>query len=173
MAKFSKEDLQRYWELLKEWSEHRWHEFRENTIYFQIKAGLVIAYVAVAIFSIIIAIPSEAEYRVYVGGLTWGTGVRTYLDVHNDKLGTLNEVVLEVRGTVTEFDGKKRTGPWRKKVRRIGEGDVERVWPEDLLDAEHKPAGSNLAITRVIVYSADDKTEVFIDAAPTKKGKGE
>lgn len=146
-----------------------WIDFRRNSVYFQIKAGLVAAYVVIVLMTLVLAPPAPASFALTVGSLPWGVGKRTYVDLDNLDLGTLTDVVVEVQGRVIEFDGKESRGPWRMKLSRLKEGDTVRLWPEKLMTDQNRPAGDNLDVSRVRVYSADDPSNVLVDAAPTAK----
>ncbi len=146
-----------------------WADFRRNSVYFQIKAALVIAYVAIVLATLVLAPPAPPTYSLSVGSLPWGVGKRTYIDLDNLDLGTLKGVVIEVHGRVVEFDGKESRGPWRMTLPRLAEGDTVRLWPEKLLSDEQRPAGDNLDVSRVRVYPADDPSDILVDAAPTPK----
>lgn len=146
-----------------------WTDFRSNSVYFQLKAGLVAAYVAIVLATLVLAPPSPPAFALSVGHVPWGVAQRTYLDFDNLDLGTLKDVVVEVHGRVIEFDGKESRGPWKTALPRLSEGDTVRIWPEKLLSAQHRPAGDNLEIARVRVYRADDASDVIVDAAPKVK----
>lgn len=146
-----------------------WTDFRRNSVYFQIKAGLVAAYVVVVLATLVLAPPAPPAFKLAVGHVPWGVGQRTYLDFDNLELGGLKDVVIEVHGRVIEFDGKESRGPWRMTLPRLSEGDTVRIWPEKLLSDQHRPAGDNLEIARVRVYPKDDPEDVLVDAAPKAK----
>lgn len=146
-----------------------WTDFRSNSVYFQLKAGLVAAYVAIVLATLVLAPPSPPTFALSVGHVPWGVGQRTYLDFDNLDLGTLKDVVVEVQGRVIEFDGKESRGPWKMALPRLSEGDTVRIWPEKLMSAQHRPAGDNLEIARVRVYAADDPSDVIVDAVPKAK----
>lgn len=167
------EKLQELKARAQEMAREQWESFRENSIYFQLKAYLVLGYVVIVVATLVLAPPADPDYKIEVGTIPFGATERTYLDIHNYKLGTLNNVVLEVEGEVTEFDGKTKRGPWKRKLRRIAQGDYVKVWPDTLLDREHKPAGNNLRVDRVIVYEEDDPEDLLINGRPVVKGAAE
>lgn len=147
-------------------ARERWRDFRENSVYFQLKAGLVVGYAVIVVATLVLAPPAAPSYKLRVETLEWGLGQRTMLELQNLKLGTLSGHIIEVQGTVVEFDGKAKSGTWRAPLRRLSEGDSEKLSPEKLLSAKNVPAGDNLTITRVRVYPKDDPDRVVVDGVP-------
>lgn len=146
-----------------------WIDFRRNSLYFQAKAGLVVAYIGIVLATLILAPPSPPTFGAVTGSVPWGVGKRTFIDLDNYDVGNLKDVIVEVHGTVIEFDGKESRGPWRMRLARLSEGDTVRVWPEKLLSDNNRPAGDNLDVSRVRIYPADDPSDILVDAAPTPK----
>lgn len=146
-----------------------WSDFRRNSVYFQIKAALVAAYVVIVLATLVLAPPPPPAFRLTVGHVPWGVAQRTYLDFDNLDLGSLRDVVVEVHGRVIEFDGKETRGPWRMSLPRLPEGESIRIWPEKLLTEQHRPAGDNLEISRVRVYPSGKPDAPLVDAAPKRK----
>jgi hypothetical protein len=171
MAGFDKEKLQELAERAKEWAQLTWAEFRRNSVFYQLRVGLVVGYVGIVLATLLLAPPSPPTYKLLAGSVPWGVGQRTYLDVDNLELGTLKKIVIEVHGSVMEFDGKVKNGPWKVSVSRLSEGDTRRVWPEQLIGPDQKPAGNNLRITRVVIYEEGDPGDPLVDDAPQQKLK--
>lgn len=145
-----------------------WTDFRQNSVYFQIKAALVAAYIVIVLATLVLAPPPPPSFRLTAGHVPWGVAQRTYLDFDNLSLGTLRDVVLEVHGRVIEFDGRESRGPWRMTLPRVTQGESVRVWPEKLFSEQHRPAGDNLEISRVRVYPKGKPDSLIVDAAPKR-----
>ncbi|MFZ9889079.1 MAG: hypothetical protein ACO3JL_16400, partial [Myxococcota bacterium] len=151
-------------------TQEMWVDFRRNTVYLQLKVGLVAAYVVVVLLTVLLAPPSPTTFRANTGSLAWGVGKRTYLELENHDEGDIENAVVEVHGTVVSFDGTQKQGPWTVALPQLDEGEKIRFWPEQMRAADATPAGNNLQIDRIRILDADDPTDVLL-ALPVTRTK--
>jgi hypothetical protein len=145
-----------------------WRDFRENSVYLQLKVGLAISYGVLVVTTCALAPPAAPSSEVRLSTIPWGVADRTGVELQNYSLGTLSGHVVELHGSVLEFDGKTRSGPWRGPLPRLGEGAFVTIWPEMVFDDAGKPADNGLTLTRVRVYPEDRPERLVIDAVPKK-----
>lgn len=144
----------------------RWRAFREESPYFQAKVGLVAAWLVVAILTVLIAPPPPVEFIVEQKMINFGLAEKTTLIIFNQAGGDIDSGVVVVKGTQTDFDGKKAVGSWKTKTIPIPQGLKTTLSTESFVDEKGINPGYQLQIDTVVIY--DDGDEVF-SGPPTGK----
>lgn len=137
----------------------RWRTFREESPYFQAKVGLVAAWLLISVVTIVLVPPAPHPFLVETKMLNFGLAEKTTLIIMNQAGGDLDAGVVEVSGTMTDFDGKKTPGRWATKVIAIPQGLKTTLSTESFFDAKGLNPGYQLQIDRVVIK--DDGDEVW------------
>ena len=146
----------------RDWLAGKWRSFRSESSVFQLRAGLVVAYVAICVATVALVPPKKIAWTAETKQIPWGVSFKTALEINNLHGGDHNAVV-EVRGKYTEFDNTVRTGTWRTKKIKMPEGKKVRVFPEDLRDAEKRSPANTLIVDELTVL---DENEVILKTVP-------
>ena len=144
--------------------KERWTDFREESPYFQAKVGLVAAWLLISTLTIAIAPPATIPFIVEQQAIPFGASKKTILVILNQDGGDIPEGIVEVHGTLTEFDGKEIPGVWATKVVAIPEGVKTTLSTEKFFDKKGIPPGYNLHIDSVRILDGDET--VFTGAPP-------
>ncbi len=144
----------------------RWRGFREESPYFQAKVGLVAAWVVVSLLTLLLVPPTRATFVVEQKMINFGLAEKTTLIIANQKGGDLTRGVVEVTGTMIDFDGKKTPGRWATKVIAIPQGLKTTLATESFFDAKGGCPGYQLEIEQVVIK--DDGDEVW--SGPPRSG---
>jgi hypothetical protein len=141
----------------------RWQAFREESPYFQAKVGMVVAWLAISVTTVIVAPPSPIPFIVEQKALNFGLSTKTSLIILNQDGGDLSEAVVEVTGVATEFDGHESRGTWRTRPLPVPEGLKTTLSTESFFDDKGVNPGYQLHIDRVRIL--DEDREVFVGPA--------
>jgi hypothetical protein len=150
-----KEKLKVIWERTQLFLKESWESFREQSGFFQLKAGLVLGWVIISLLTAIIYIPRTIDFVMEIGSVPWGASERTWVDVTNQDGGDYNEVFVEVYGITKEFDGE-RSGVWTARLTRFPEGKTHRLWPDDLSDEKGRRPSTDYKVERVSLREGKD-----------------
>ncbi len=152
----------------KTFALEKWRDFREESPYFQAKFALVGIWVVVGIVTIAVVPPDTIPFVIEQQTYSFGLGTRTSLNILNVDGGDLDEAVVEVSGTLTDFDGKKTSGVWRTKQLVIAEGPKTTLGMDQFKNDKGEIPNAQMQIANVRIL--DDGDEVFAGAptAPTK-----
>lgn len=145
--------------------KERWQDFREESPYFQAKVGLVAAWIVVSVLTIAIAPPPTVPFIIQQHKVNFGLSVKTAIEIQNQDGGDIVEAIVEVRGTLTEFDGKKIPGVWRTKPITIAEGLKTTLSTESLYDQKGLHPSYQLDVQTLTIYDGDD---VVFSGHPTE-----
>ena len=147
----------------------KWRDFREESPYFQAKFALVGAWLVISVLTIAIVPPDTIPFVVEQQTYSFGLGTRTSLNILNVDGGDLDEAVVEVTGTLTDFDGKKTAGMWRTKQLIIAEGPKTTLGMDQFTNDKGEIPNAQVQIDLVRIL--DDGDEVFVGppTAPLKK----
>jgi hypothetical protein len=143
----------------------RWQAFREESPYFQAKVGLVAAWIAVSIATVVLAPPEPVPFIVEQKAISFGLATKTTLIIFNQDGGDLEEAVVEVSGVTIDFDGKQTRGRWTTKPIALPEGLKTTLATESLFDGTNHNPGYQLDIDTVRIL--DDGDVLF--AGPPQK----
>jgi hypothetical protein len=143
----------------------RWQAFREESPYFQAKVGLVAAWLAVSIATVVLAPPEPVPFVVEQRAISFGLATKTTLIIFNQAGGDLDKAVVEVSGITVDFDGKQTRGRWATKPIALPQGVKTTLATESLFDGENHNPGYQLDVDTVRIL--DDGDEVF--AGPPQK----
>lgn len=135
----------------------RWRSFREESPYFQAKFGLVAAWLAIAVLTILIAPPAPIDFIVEQKMINFGLAEKTTLIIFNQAGGDIDTGVVVVKGTMTDFDGKKAAGSWKTKTIPIPQGLKTTLSTESFFDDKNINPGYQLQIDRVIILDDGDE----------------
>lgn len=134
----------------------RWQAFREESPYFQAKVGLVAAWIAVSVLTLILAPPEPVPFIVEQKAISFGLATKTTLIVFNQDGGDLDEAVVEVSGVTVDFDGKQARGTWSTKPIALPEGLKTTLATESFFDRKGLSPGYQLDIDSVRILDDDD-----------------
>lgn len=146
----------------------RWRAFREESPYFQAKFGLVAAWLLIAVLTILIAPPAPIDFIVEQKMINFGLAEKTTLIIFNQAGGDIDTGVVEVKGTQTDFDGKKAAGTWKTKPIPIPQGLKTTLSTESLFDDKGINPGYQLQIDHVVIYDDGDETWSGVPGAAKK-----
>lgn len=146
----------------------RWGQFRAESPYFQAKVGLVGAYVVVVALTLALAPPDADPWVCREERLSFGLAFKTAVEITNVDNGDLEDVVVEVKGTGIEYDGRRVPGTWRTKPLTLVEGLKTKLLTEQLFDARGVSPPYSLEVDLVTVL--DDDNEAVVSLVPDKSG---
>lgn len=135
----------------------RWRAFREESPYFQAKVGLVAAWAVIALLTILIAPPAPLDFIVEQKMINFGLAEKTTLIIFNQDGGDIDSGVVAVRGTQTDFDGKKTPGAWKTKPIALPQGLKTTLSTESFFDDKGVSPGYQLQIDHVVIFDDDDE----------------
>jgi len=147
----------------------RWREFREASPYFQAKVGLVAAWVVVGVVTVVVVPPPTTPFVVEQQVSSFGLSTRTTLIVFNADGGDLVNATVEVKSTVTEFDGKKTPGTFVTRPIVIAEGLKTTLSTEAFLNSKGERPGYQIHIDHVVIR--DDDHDVVYDGPADEASK--
>ena len=134
---------------LRDAAVERWLAFRARSGFFQVKVLLIASYVAVVVTTVLFAPPDPPDAIIDVLDVDFGLSKRVVIDVHNQALGDLRDVVVRVEGSDKDLNGKVQPGRWSVKLRRLDEGQTERIQANRLRDKRGRPPGDSLRVDTV------------------------
>lgn len=154
---------------VKTFALEKWRDFREESPYFQAKFALVGAWILVSVVTIAVVRPDTIPFVVEQQTHSFGLSTRTTLLILNVDGGDLDEAVVEIGGTLTDFDGKKTMGIWRTKQVVLAEGLKATFEMDTFANDKGEVPNAQVQIDNVRVF--DDGNEVFRGPAaiPTRK----
>lgn len=144
---------------LKTFLLEKWRAFREESPYFQAKFALVGIWIVVSLLTILVVKPAVIPFVIEQQTYSFGLGTRTALNITNVDGGDLDEAVVEITGTLTEFDGRKTSGVWRTKKLIIVEGLKSTFGMELFRNDKGESPNTQVQIENVIIF--DDGDQVF------------
>ncbi len=144
------------------WARGRYQAFRDQSPYFQAKVGLAAAYVVVVLLTVLVAPPRGAVWQASQQRINFGLAFKTAITITNLRAGDLEDVVVEVKGTGIEFDGKKDPGTWRTKPLDMPEGKELQILTEQLFDDRGVNPPYSLVVDTVRVVDDDKETVVVL-----------
>ena len=146
----------------------KWRDFREESPYLQAKFALVGAWIVVAVVTIAMVKPAIIPFVVEQQTYSFGLATRTSLNILNVDGGDLDEAVVEITGTLTDFDGRRTSGVWRTKQVIIAEGPKSTFGMDQFSNDKGEVPNAQVQIDNVRIL--DDGDEVFAGppSAPTK-----
>ena len=139
------------------WVQAKWAGFRAESTYTQARVGLVAAWIAVSILTVLIAPPAVQPWRVTQVRLSFGLAFKTALEIENANAGDQHDVTVEVTGRAIEFDGKETPGVWHTDKLDIPQarGAKVRILPEQLKGRKGAPSSYSLIIENVRILDDD------------------
>jgi hypothetical protein len=139
----------------RDWAIQKWADFRAQSRFFQAKAAMVAAYVVVVVATVVLAPPSPVPWEVKIGRIPFGIAFKSFVEIKNVNAGSLDDLVLEVDGQFTDFDGAKKSGTWKKRIAELPEGTKIQVWPEDLRDLSGRSPANTLVVGELRLLEAE------------------
>lgn len=140
------------WQMLLD----RWSDFREQSPYFQAKVALVTGWVVVTLLTVVLVPPSPATFVVEQRMISFGLAEKTAVMIFNRAGGDIPDGVVQVRGTMTDFDGKKTQGIWTTKGIPILQGVKTTLATESFFDPKGFNPAYQLQIDHIVITAGND-----------------
>jgi hypothetical protein len=141
--------------LAKAWIAARWADFRAESRFYQAKAAMVAAYVAIVVLTFVLAPPSAVPWEVKVGKIPFGIAFKSFIELKDVNAGHHEDLLMEVTGAYSDFDGAQKRGTWKKKLASIDEGQKLQLWPEDFKDLNGRSPANTLVVEEMRLLDAD------------------
>ncbi|MBM4279210.1 MAG: hypothetical protein FJ137_00115 [Deltaproteobacteria bacterium] len=138
-------------------SREGWRSFRARSVYFQLRTGVVLLWIAIAALTIALAPPTPNDFVVERRDLSFGLANRTALVIVNQNSGDRDACVLEVQGVETDFDSRRLApGRWRTRPFALAEGEKKTLFTEELFDDRGHSPSYQLEVTAARLFEDDD-----------------
>ncbi len=147
----------------------RWQDLRDRSGFYQARVALLALYIVVVVLTVIIAPPRAADFELTWDKVPFGLAEVSFVEIANNDLGSKEDLQVEVRGTATEFDGRKTEGKWSGPLASLPEGERTRVKPQDLKDKRGYRAPNEIDIQYVVVRDKDG--DIVLKGTPKRKSK--
>ncbi len=141
--------------LAKVWLAARWADFRAESRYYQAKAAMVSAYLLIVVLTFVLAPPSAVPWEVKIGKIPFGIAFKSFIEVKDVNAGHHEDLLMEVTGAYTDFDGAQKRGTWKKRLEAISEGEKLQLWPEDFKDMTGRSPANTLVIEEMRLLDKD------------------
>ncbi|MBI5496047.1 MAG: hypothetical protein HY904_13570 [Deltaproteobacteria bacterium] len=121
---------------LQEQARRFYEDFKEQTVFFKAKAGVIAGYILVVVLSVIVLPPpvekNPLDARIKVGKISFGSREKTFIEIGNDSKSMWESASITITG-VCERNGQPVRGPWTGNE-RFRKGERKTLFADNFKD---------------------------------------